>query len=275
VRELQAVEAELQLAQTPLEVASEEWASAVAAGVDEDDDPTRVRGIVQVDPGAAGTRAAVRRVRRKATATAGAPGAVRGGRGGAGARPPVAAPGRPGSARGAGASSASEPVRAGSSSTSLGRSGSGPVGASASGRPHAAGPGSFLARHRVAVVAAASGAVVAGVLVGVLIGGSGGGGGARDIPVVGAIQASPGVDGVLFSWSDPGLGADDAYQVVRDGGLPSTQRDTSFRVATGGSGGAGGSGTSATADRACITVTVTRDGVAGRPSTEKCAELPR
>ncbi|WP_414172169.1 serine/threonine-protein kinase [Clavibacter tessellarius] len=54
VRELQAVEAELQLAQTPLEVASEEWASAVAAGVEEDDDPTRVRGIVQVDPGAAG-----------------------------------------------------------------------------------------------------------------------------------------------------------------------------------------------------------------------------
>lgn len=54
VRELQAVEAELRLAQTPLEVASEEWASAVAAAVDEDDDPTRVRGIAQVDPGTTG-----------------------------------------------------------------------------------------------------------------------------------------------------------------------------------------------------------------------------
>jgi hypothetical protein len=54
--------------------------------------------------------------------------------------------------------------------------------------------------------------------------------------------------------------------VVRDGGLPSTQRDTSFRVATGAAG---------TSDRACVQVTVTRDGIAGEPSTEKCAELPR
>uniref|UniRef100_UPI00293EDBCD serine/threonine-protein kinase n=1 Tax=Clavibacter sp. MX14-G9D TaxID=3064656 RepID=UPI00293EDBCD len=68
VRELQAVEAELRLAQTPLEVASEGWASAVAAGVDEDDDPTRVRGIVQVDPGTTGPGGAtgVRRARRRA-----------------------------------------------------------------------------------------------------------------------------------------------------------------------------------------------------------------
>jgi len=275
VRELQAVEAELQLAQTPLEVASEEWASAVAAGVDEDDDPTRVRGIVQVDPGATGPRAVVRRVRRKATATAGAGGAPGARGGGIGARPAVSAPGRPGPARGAGASTASEPVRAGSASASLGHSGSGPVGASGHARPHGVGPGAFLARHRIAVVAAASGAVVAGVLVGVLIGGAGGGGGARDIPVVGAIQASATADGVLFSWSDPGLGADDAYQVVRDGGLPSTQRDTTFRVATGASGGAAASAGSAAADRACVTVTVTRDGVAGRASTEKCAELRR
>ena len=73
-------------------------------------------------------------------------------------------------------------------------------------------------------------------------------------------------DGVLFSWRDPGLGADDAYQVVRDGGLPSTQRDTTFRVAAGAAGAG---------DRACIRVTVTRDGIAGEASTEKCAELPR
>ncbi|MFT7766470.1 serine/threonine-protein kinase [Clavibacter tessellarius] len=284
VRELQAVEAELQLAQTPLEVASEEWASAVAAGVEEDDDPTRVRGIVHVDPGAAGARAAVRRVRRKATSTASAPRGRAGAEAGAvaGARPAGAASARAASARaaaarsasarGTGPSVASEPVRAGSASTSLGRSGSGPVGASGSGRPPAPGPRSFLARHRVALLAAASGAVVASALVGVLLGGSGGGTGARDIPVVGAIEASATADGVLFSWDDPGLGADDAYQVVRDGGLPSTQRDTSFRVTSGAAGAASATGAG---DRACVTVTVTRDGIAGRPSTEKCAELPR
>ncbi|MFS4506830.1 serine/threonine-protein kinase [Clavibacter sp. Sh2141] len=256
VRELQAVEAELQLAQTPLEVASEEWASAVAAVPDEDDDPTRVRGIVQVDPGA-GPRGA-RRVRRKATATAARvtdPGAR------AGAVAGAARGGGPG-----GASTASDPVRAGSASTSFGRSGSGPVGASTPGRAASPAPRSFLARHRIALGAAAAGAVVASVLVGVLLGGSRGGTDPRDIPVVGEIRTSATADGVLFSWADPGLDADDAYQVVRDGGLPSTQRDTSFRVATGAAG---------TSDRACVQVTVTRDGIAGEPSTEKCAELPR
>ncbi|MBM7026599.1 serine/threonine protein kinase, partial [Clavibacter sp. DM3] len=151
-------------------------------------------------------------------------------------------------------------------SASVGRSGSGPVGASVPGRSAAPRPRSFLARHRIALVAAASGAIVASVLVGVLLGASGSGTAARDIPVVGAIEAATTADGVQFSWSDPGLDAGDAYQVVRDGGLPSTQRDTSFRV-TAGTGGTG--------DRACIRVTVTRDGIAGAASTEKCAELPR
>ncbi|QIS42552.1 serine/threonine protein kinase [Clavibacter capsici] len=262
VRELQAVEAELRLAQTPLEVASEDWASAVRAGDDEDDDPTRVRGIVQVDPGAAGA-GGVRRARRKATATAGRATPGRGGApaaraviGGVGVRS-----GGPSSA------SASDPVRA--ASASIGRSGSGPVGASVPGRSAASRPRSYIARHRIALVAAASGAVVASVLVGVLLGGSGGGTAARDIPVVGEIRASAVADGVLFSWSDPGLDADDAYQVVRDGGLPSTQRDTSFRVTSGAAGATG------TGGRACIRVTVTRDGIAGAASTEKCAELPR
>ncbi|QOD43132.1 serine/threonine-protein kinase [Clavibacter zhangzhiyongii] len=259
VRELQAVEAELQLAQTPLEVASEDWASAVAAGDDDGDDPTRVRGIVQVDPGTAGS-GGVRRARRKATPTAGRGAAGRGGApaaraviGGVGVR-----------SGGASTASASDPVRA--VSASVGRSGSGPVGASVPGRSAAPRPRSFLARHRIALVAAASGAIVASVLVGVLLGASRSGTAARDIPVVGAIEAATTADGVQFSWSDPGLDAGDAYQVVRDGGLPSTQRDTSFRV-TAGTGGTG--------DRACIRVTVTRDGIAGAASTEKCAELPR
>jgi tRNA A-37 threonylcarbamoyl transferase component Bud32 len=262
VRELQAVEAELRLAQTPLEVASEEWASAVAAGAGDDDDPTRVRGIVQVDPGTTGPRGA-RRVRRKATAT----GARVADPGARAARGGIPAPGA--------AATASDPVRAGSASTSLGRSGSGPVGASTPGRGPTIAPRSFLARHRVAVAAAAAGAVVASVLVGVLLGGSRGGTDPRDIPVVGEIRASTAADGVLFTWGDPGLDADDAYQVVRDGGLPSTQRDTSFRVTTGATGAAGAAGSAGAGDRACIRVTVTRDGIAGAASTEKCAELPR
>ncbi|WP_316317307.1 serine/threonine-protein kinase, partial [Clavibacter michiganensis] len=135
VRELQSVEAELRLAQTPLEVASEEWASAVAAGVDEDDDPTRVRGIAQVDPGTTGPggargTAGVRRARRKA-----APAASRQTAGAA--RPGVPA-------------TASDQVRAGSASTSLGRSGSGPVGLSTPVRP-------AVSHHLVRVVGAEAG----------------------------------------------------------------------------------------------------------------------
>lgn len=60
VRELQAVEAELGLAQTPIEVAMEDWALATA---DDPEDRTRIKGVVAVDPGVA-------RRRRRAGATA-------------------------------------------------------------------------------------------------------------------------------------------------------------------------------------------------------------
>lgn len=55
IRELQAVEAELGLPQTPIEVAMDDWALATAG---DPEDRTRVKGVVAVDPG-------VRRRRRR------------------------------------------------------------------------------------------------------------------------------------------------------------------------------------------------------------------
>ncbi len=256
VRDLQSVEAELRLAQKPLEVAIEEWASAVAAGVDEDDDPTRVRGIAQVEPGTTGPggargTAGVRRARRKA-----APAASRQTAGAA--RPGVPA-------------TASDQVSAGSASTSLGRF------RFRARRPLHPGP---ARRPRPARVPRAAPRGVRR------------GGCRRDRRERGRGRAARRVGRRHRGARHPGGGRDPGvrrrrrravllerprprrrrrYQVVRDGGLPSTQRDTTFRV-TSGSGGSAGAGTD---DRACIRVTVTRDGSAGDASTEKCAELPR
>ena len=58
IRELQSVEAELGLPQTPIEVAMDDWALATA---DDPEERTRVKGVVAVDPGS-------QRRRRKATA---------------------------------------------------------------------------------------------------------------------------------------------------------------------------------------------------------------
>ncbi|MEN2737644.1 serine/threonine-protein kinase [Microbacterium sp. X-17] len=57
IRELQSVEAELGLPQTPIEVAMDDWALATA---DDPEERTRVKGVLAVDPGAA------RRRRRRA-----------------------------------------------------------------------------------------------------------------------------------------------------------------------------------------------------------------
>ncbi|ANF30585.1 serine/threonine protein kinase [Leifsonia xyli] len=61
IRELQAVEAELGLPQTPIEVAMDDWALATAG---DPEDRTRVKGVMAVDPGAR------RRRRRAAPASA-------------------------------------------------------------------------------------------------------------------------------------------------------------------------------------------------------------
>ncbi|MGH1522650.1 serine/threonine-protein kinase [Leifsonia sp. L25] len=57
IRELQSVEAELRLPQTPIEVAMDDWALATA---DDPEERTRVKGVLAVDPGAS------RRRRRRA-----------------------------------------------------------------------------------------------------------------------------------------------------------------------------------------------------------------
>nr|WP_241701837.1 serine/threonine-protein kinase [Leifsonia shinshuensis] len=60
IRELQSVEAELGLPQTPIEVAMDDWALATA---DDPEERTRVKGVVAVDPGS-------QRRRRKTPAAA-------------------------------------------------------------------------------------------------------------------------------------------------------------------------------------------------------------
>lgn len=61
IRELQTVEQELGLPQTPIEVATDDWASATAG---DPEDRTRVKGVVSVDPSGAARR------RRRAPAAA-------------------------------------------------------------------------------------------------------------------------------------------------------------------------------------------------------------
>lgn len=86
-------------------------------------------------------------------------------------------------------------------------------------------------------------------------------GGDRDLPRVSNVEAV--IDGttVLFSWSDPGIEADDTFQVRVAGGGEAFQRTTEFAVAA------------AAGERVCVTVRVARDGRLGAPSDEKCAEV--
>jgi Serine/threonine protein kinase len=69
IRDLQGIETELGLAQTPIEVAMDDWALATA---DDPDDRTRVKGVVAVDPTA-------RRRRRRGVDTTGSRSTMRDG----------------------------------------------------------------------------------------------------------------------------------------------------------------------------------------------------
>ena len=84
-----------------------------------------------------------------------------------------------------------------------------------------------------------------------------------DIPTVSNIQAAVVDDTVEFSWANPGLTPQDSYRIATDGAAPVVQqREASFVV----DADAG--------DEVCITVTVSRDGKLGAPSTTKCADIP-
>ena len=85
--------------------------------------------------------------------------------------------------------------------------------------------------------------------------------GGTAIPVVTDISASLSGNSVHFSWQDPGLAANDRYQIQVTGGTSSIQLAPRFVVdATPG-------------QHVCITVAVNRDGKTGDPSAEKCVDV--
>ena len=86
-------------------------------------------------------------------------------------------------------------------------------------------------------------------------------GGDGDLPRVSNVEAALDGTTVVFSWSDPGIAADDTFQVRVAGGVEAFQRTTQFAVAA------------SAGDRVCVTVRVAREGRLGAASDEKCAEV--
>ncbi|GAA1442384.1 serine/threonine-protein kinase [Leifsonia poae] len=204
IRELQGVETELGLPQTPIEVAMDDWALATA---DDPEDRTRIKGVVSVDP--AGGR---RRRRQSSSQTV------------------TRAPTR-------------TVVR-----ESLGSS-PGVV---------AAAPPARWSRALVLSVVVCSVLVVAlaitAVLVLVKVSAN------SEIPTVRDLSGRVSSETIVFTWSDPGLQADDTYQVAVGDQPPSVQHATEFRV------------DAKPGETVCVTVTVNRDGKTGQPSGQKCVE---
>ncbi len=203
IRELQAVETELGLAQTPIEVAMDDWALATAA---DPEDRTRIKGVVSVDP-------AVGRRKRAGGATT------------AGARAPTSTVVR----ESLGSVDSAQPPQGSRWSRALLLS---------------------IVACAVLVVALAVTATV------VLVRASS----STDIPMVRDLSGQITSGTVVFTWSNPGLQTDDAYQVAVGDAPPSIQRGTEFRV------------DAKPGERVCVTVTVNRDGRTGQPSGQKCVE---
>ena len=86
-------------------------------------------------------------------------------------------------------------------------------------------------------------------------------GGDRDLPRVSNVEAVLDGSTVVFSWEDPGIAADDSYQVTLGDGTETFQRTSEFAVAA------------SAGDRVCVTVRVAREGRLGPASDEKCAEV--
>ena len=80
------------------------------------------------------------------------------------------------------------------------------------------------------------------------------------VPRVTGIRAAQEGSTIVFTWADPGLVEGDTFQVQVAGGGQTLQRATEFVVAA------------VPGDRVCITVQVVREGRAGAPSSEQCAE---
>jgi tRNA A-37 threonylcarbamoyl transferase component Bud32 len=86
-------------------------------------------------------------------------------------------------------------------------------------------------------------------------------GGDRDLPRVSNVEAVLDGSTVVFSWEDPGIAADDSYQVTLGDGTETFQRTGEFAVAA------------SAGERICVTVRVAREGRLGPASDEKCAEV--
>jgi len=207
VRELQAVETELGLPQTQVEVAMDDWALATVADLE---DRTRVRGV-----SGAVTAVSSRKRRRRVAAVQGE----------------------------------YSPV-----GTLLRQTGNMPHSRSMSVRT-APRPRGMQVLQWVLVGCAALVIALAAVATLVLIRSTSG-----EIPVVSDIQATVDGETIDFSWPDPGIAADDTYQVEINGGALSVQRTASFPYAA------------EPGERVCIIVTVNHGGKLGAPSARKCVD---
>lgn len=192
VRELQTVEADLGLAQTPLEVALEDWAAAAAA---DPEDKTRITGVTSIDPAPA-------RRRRSAVARPALTRAVAGPSG----RLPLAEP-LSGHRYAPAHGTANSRSALGSSVTMLSRP-----------------------RRRVGllwVLVAAAIVLVGGTAAGaaMLLNSTD-----SAIPRVSNVDGSEKSGRVLFEWSDPGTHQGDNYVVALRSGETSIQRGTEFTV---------------------------------------------
>ncbi|MET0783345.1 serine/threonine-protein kinase [Leifsonia flava] len=203
IRELQAVEAELDLPQTAIEVAMDDWAIATAVDMEE---RTRISGANVIAAGA-GRRTRKQSVSRTMTATP----------------------------------------------TSIGRSGS--TSGDTPGKAAAERRSRRLVWAMLAISVVVLGLAVTATIAIVRSTSS-------DIPTVSNIAGQASDRTVDFSWEDPGLRTGDSYLVTVTGGESSAQSGTSFSADA-----------AAGADQVCITVTVSREGRTGSPSSEKCVAV--
>lgn len=235
VHELQAVETELGLAQTPVEVAMDDWALATVSDLE---DRTRVRGV----SGSSTSRPSRRRRRSSSAAARGGSGSNRGSgsaRGSASAR-------ASGSARGSGSARAS-----GSAQWS-----DDPADQTTGSRKRPPTTKGIRALVWGLVATAVLVVGLAAVATFVLVRSN-----LQEVPVVTDITAQQRGTSIEFSWPDPGLRADDSYQIDIADGETSIQRTSTFII-----DGEEGS-------RVCLTVSVNRGGVSGPASNEKCAQF--
>ena len=233
VRELQAIETELGVPQTPIEVEMDDWAMAT---VSDFDDRTRVRAIDSAVAPRAGRR------RRRAAAVVGD------------SRVGTiltqsnrrAVDRQVGNRASSAASSGSARQNSARQSSQRGSSGTEPT------TQHRGVRALVWSLIAAAVLVLGLGTATTIVLIRA---------NSTDIPKVTDISARSNSDSVQFTWVDPGVRPGDQYQVTTSDGQSSIQSTRTYSVdATNG-------------QRVCITVTVNREGKTGAASTEKCVEF--